>query len=83
MGNWSAEGSSLGSGRIAVVFMLRLCGCAAGDTNLCEPQVGKLQVDIRLVGEGSAEVWNMLQTDCKIWFGNCLGFLIPVSKELG
>lgn len=56
MGNWSAEGTSLGSGRIAVVFMLRLCGCAAGDTNLCEPQVGKLQVDIWLVGEGSAEV---------------------------
>lgn len=33
--------------------MFRLCGCAAGDSNLCGSQVG---VDIRLVGEGSAEV---------------------------
>lgn len=36
-----------------MVFMFRLCGCAAGDSNLCGSQVG---VDIRLVGEGSAEV---------------------------
>lgn len=26
--------------------------------------------------------WNVLQADCKSWFGNCLQFLISVSKEL-
>lgn len=63
-----------------MVFMFRLCGCAAGDSNLCGSQVG---VDIRLVGEGSAEVG--AGRSCRLtksWFGNCLQFLISVSKEL-
>lgn len=35
-----------------MAFMVRLCGCAAGGSNLCGRQVGELQVDIRLVKRG-------------------------------
>lgn len=60
MGIWSADKPCLWVRQDFLVFRFRSCGCAAGGSSLCGSQVGELQVDIRLVGEGSAEIGNRM-----------------------